>query len=117
MRVPRGVALILALGLALPAAGQSTRNGPTLRHGSGLLDVPVASALPDGSLRFNYSSFLLDVAGSTEIYTGGTVLGAALIDPLSPAGRGTVVRLSLRERPRAARGRGYEMTERSEAQS
>ncbi len=40
-----------------PVGAQSTKVGSTLRYGSGLLDVPVASVLPDGALSVSYSGF------------------------------------------------------------
>ena len=49
--------LVLALGFGVQASAQSTKVSGTLRHGSGLLDIPVASVLPHGTLTGTYSGF------------------------------------------------------------
>lgn len=51
----RTIATILILPLA--ASAQSTKVSGTLRHGSGLLDIPVASVLPHMTLTGTYSGF------------------------------------------------------------
>jgi len=74
---------VLLIGLSLwPAAigGQSTKVGSTLRYGSGLLDVPVASVLPDGAFAVTYSGFF--TTNETELLTdaAGGVTGQGPFD-------------------------------------
>jgi hypothetical protein len=49
--------------------------GHTLRYGSGLLDVPVASVLPHLQLRGTYSGFWTDVDRVANLDPAGTVVG------------------------------------------
>ena len=51
----RTIAILLTIPLT--ASAQSTKVSGTLRHGSGLLDIPVASVLPHGALTATYSGF------------------------------------------------------------
>ena len=53
--VIRTIALLLTIPLA--SSAQSTKVSGTLRHGSGLLDIPVASVLPHRALTGTYSGF------------------------------------------------------------
>ena len=52
-------AAIFLLALAQPVAGQEFRMPNTLRYGSGLLDIPVASVLPHLAVVGTYSGFRL----------------------------------------------------------
>lgn len=55
-----GTSLALALLVSAQAVtAQSLRMPTTLRYGSGLLDIPVASVLAHGALSFSYSGFKL----------------------------------------------------------
>ena len=55
-----GTSLALALLVSAQAAtAQNLRMPTTLRYGSGLLDIPVASVLAHGALSFSYSGFKL----------------------------------------------------------
>ena len=49
--------IVFLLTIAFAASGQSTKVSGTLRHGSGLLDIPVASVLPHMALMGTYSGF------------------------------------------------------------
>ena len=71
LRLP--AATIACLGLAASvhgAAGQSTTSG-TLRWGSGLLDVPVASVLPHLAVTGTYSGFGISVAERLVVTRSG----------------------------------------------
>lgn len=54
-------ALLFLLGLVQPVAGQELRMPSTLRYGSGLLDIPVATVLPHMAIVGTYSGFSLSV--------------------------------------------------------
>jgi len=72
LRLP--VATIACLGLAASvhaAAGQSTTASGTLRWGSGLLDVPVASVLPHLAVTGTYSGFGISVAERLVVTRSG----------------------------------------------
>ena len=59
-----GATSALALALLVPAqaaTAQSLRMPTTLRYGSGLLDIPVATVMAHGALSFSYSGFQLSV--------------------------------------------------------
>ena len=59
-RVGIGTSLALALLVSVQAAtAQNLRMPSTLRYGSGLLDIPVASVLAHGALTLSYSGFKL----------------------------------------------------------
>ena len=60
--------LVFLLTTTMAASGQSTKVSGTLRHGSGLLDIPVASVLPHRALSGTYSGFWTsnDVEFSTD---------------------------------------------------
>ena len=60
--------IVFVLTIAFAASGQSTKISGTLRHGSGLLDIPVASVLPHMALTGTYSGFWTsnDVDFSTD---------------------------------------------------
>ena len=61
----RAVPVLVALLLFVqPAAAQSNRYSTTLRYGSGILDVPVATVLPHLTITATYSGFGLARHGS-----------------------------------------------------
>ena len=64
--------LALSTLLAAPAlAAQSTTMPSTLRYGSGLMDIPVASVLPHMTITGTYSGFFMDLARTLEIDASG----------------------------------------------
>ena len=77
-----GGVLPLALTLASGVVAQTTKVPSTLRHGSGLMDIPVAGVLADRALTVTYSGFwtsndtdvTTDASGNitgTEAFPGG----------------------------------------------
>lgn len=70
-----GVGAVSAVLFAGPVDAQSTKVGATLRYGSGIVDVPVASVFPDGAFSISYSGFF--TSNATEIMTDtvGTPIG------------------------------------------
>ena len=77
-----GAGLSLALTAASAVAAQTTKVPSTLRHGSGLMDIPVAGVLADRALTVTYSGFwttndtdfTTDASGNitgTEAFPGG----------------------------------------------
>ena len=70
-------AALVLLATARPIPGQELRKPSSLRYGSGLLDVPVASVLPHLSIVGTYSGFGISVdriivldRDGTEVYRG-----------------------------------------------
>jgi hypothetical protein len=62
--------------LAAPALQAQTTTMPsTLRYGSGLLDVPVASVLPHLAITGTFSGFFVDLERQLLIDNGGSALG------------------------------------------
>ena len=71
-----GVGGVLAAALLVQAGtAQSRRMPSTLRYGSGLLDIPVATVLPHLSLRATYSGFGVSVPEMLLVDDDGTVPG------------------------------------------
>lgn len=68
-------AVALALLHAAGAGAQSTKMPSTLRFGSGLWDVPVASVLPHLAVTGTYSGFSLDVDGDVVVDEAGDAVG------------------------------------------
>lgn len=71
-----GIGISLALALMVPAqavTAQNLRMPTTLRYGSGLLDIPVASVLAHGSLSFSYSGFKLSTEKTIMLDRSGRV--------------------------------------------
>ena len=72
----RTIVILQAILLTIPlaASAQSTKVSGTLRHGSGLLDIPVASVLPHGAQAGTYSGFWAsnDIDFSTGVDGGVT---------------------------------------------
>ena len=71
-------ALLFVLALVQPVAGQELRMPGSLRYGSGLLDIPVASVVPHLAVVGTYSGFRLSVdrvivldRDGREVYRGG----------------------------------------------
>lgn len=71
-------ALLFVLALVQPAAGQELRMPGSLRYGSGLLDIPVATVVPHLAVVGTYSGFKLSVdqvivldRDGREVYKGG----------------------------------------------
>ncbi|NIP59608.1 MAG: hypothetical protein GWM92_14820, partial [Gemmatimonadetes bacterium] len=69
------VAVALPLFLVAGARAQSTKMPSTLRYGSGLWDVPVASVLPHLAATATYSGFALDVDGDAVVDEAGDAVG------------------------------------------
>jgi len=68
--------LALAALLAAPALHAQTTTMPsTLRYGSGLLDIPVASVLPHMAITGTYSGFFLEMDRTVEINSAGQTIG------------------------------------------
>ena len=64
----------LALSTFLSAsalAAQSTTMPSTLRYGSGLMDIPVASVLPHMTITGTFSGFFMDLGRTLEIDASG----------------------------------------------
>ncbi len=70
---PAVATLLLAWAGALHA--QAPTVGPTLRYGSGLLDVPVASVVPHLTVRATYSGFWTDLDRTPLLDASGDVVG------------------------------------------
>lgn len=71
-----GTGIFLALALmvsAQPVTAQNLRMPTTLRYGSGLLDIPVASVLAHGSLSLSYSGFKLSTDRTIMLDRSGRV--------------------------------------------
>ncbi|MDE2796428.1 MAG: OmpA family protein [Gemmatimonadota bacterium] len=71
-----GTGIFLALALMVPGqavTAQNLRMPTTLRYGSGLLDIPVASVLAHGSLSFSYSGFKLSTTETIMLDRSGRV--------------------------------------------
>lgn len=75
----RRSALLLPLFLLMTggadATAQSTKMPSTLRYGSGLLDVPVASVLPHLGILANYSGVSVDVPARPAVGPEGAITG------------------------------------------
>lgn len=70
-----GVAVGLGLALLVPnASAQSSKTTSTLRYGSGLIDVPVASVLPHLAVSGTYSGFRLSVSDRLVVNRAGDVI-------------------------------------------
>ena len=71
-----GTSLALALLVSAQAAtAQNLRMPTTLRYGSGLLDIPVASVLAHGALSFSYSGFKLSTDRTIMLDRSGREVG------------------------------------------
>ena len=71
-----GTSLALALLVSVQAvAAQNLRMPTTLRYGSGLLDIPVASVLSHGALTLSYSGFKLSTERTILLDRGGREAG------------------------------------------
>jgi hypothetical protein len=73
---------LVALAVARAGSAQTTKMPSTLRHGSGYLDVPMASVLPHLAVTGTFSGFRLDVeptsitpAQSSWFFDGSAALG------------------------------------------
>ena len=76
MRLARASAVAtLLLACAPQVRAQAPTMGHTLRYGSGLLDVPVASVLPHLQVRAAYSGFWTDVDRAPLLDASGAVVG------------------------------------------
>ncbi len=70
------VGLALVALLAAPALQAQTTTMPsTLRYGSGLLDIPVASVLPHMAITGTYSGFFLGLDRTVDINGAGDIIG------------------------------------------
>lgn len=74
-RIPGGILAGLALLPVLPAAAQDVRRPSTLRYGSGLLDVPVASVIPHLAIVGTYSGFRISVDRTVALDRKGRSAG------------------------------------------
>lgn len=71
-----GIPLALALMVSAQAVtAQSLRMPTTLRYGSGLLDIPVASVLAHGAVSLSYSGFKLSTERTIMLDRAGRVAG------------------------------------------
>ncbi|MCA9736639.1 MAG: hypothetical protein R3E98_06335 [Gemmatimonadota bacterium] len=80
MKIARGAfSGTMALAAAFAAAGsltaQSTKVPSTLRYGSGLLDVPVASVLPHMAIVGTYSGFPVSIDQTVQTNAAGDIVG------------------------------------------
>jgi hypothetical protein len=72
----RFAGLALAALLAAPALQAQTTTMPsTLRYGSGLLDIPVASVLPHMAITGTFSGFFMEMGRTVDINAAGDVIG------------------------------------------
>lgn len=75
LRLPAATVAFLGLfAWVHGAAGQTTNTSGTLRWGSGLLDVPVATVLPHLSLTGTYSGFGISVSERLVVTRSGDVI-------------------------------------------
>ncbi len=70
-----GVALALVLAAAAETAAQNTKMPSTLRYGSGLWDVPVASVLPHMAIVGTYSGFSVSIDRELSTNAAGDIIG------------------------------------------
>lgn len=71
-----GLGLALAALVSAPALeAQTTKLPSTLRYGSGLMDIPVASVLPHLTVTGTYSGLFMDLGRTLEIDGGGNGVG------------------------------------------
>lgn len=69
----------LAALLAAPALQAQTTTMPsTLRYGSGLMDIPVASVLPHMAITGTYSGFFMEMGRTVDINAAGDIIGYGL---------------------------------------
>jgi len=78
--VRSGTAWIAGLAMAALAAApaihaQTTTMPSSLRYGSGLLDIPVASVLPHMAITGTYSGFFLAMDRTVDINAAGDIIG------------------------------------------
>jgi hypothetical protein len=66
---------VAALVSAPALEAQTTTLPSTLRYGSGLMDIPVASVLPHMTITGTYSGFFMDLGRSLEVDAGGNGVG------------------------------------------
>jgi hypothetical protein len=66
---------LAALALAPPLRAQGPSMPSTLRYGSGLLDVPVASVLPHMRVSGTYSGFFMNLGSRVELDADGSEVG------------------------------------------
>lgn len=69
------VALLALALLARPGAAQNNGTTSTLRYGSGLLDIPVATVLPHLTITGTYSGFRISIPNTQIIDRNGNVVG------------------------------------------
>jgi len=75
----RGVAL--AALLAAPALQAQTTTMPsTLRYGSGLMDIPVASVLPHLAITGTYSGFFVNLERNLQVDASGQPVGFGQVE-------------------------------------
>ena len=79
-RAAAAVRVVAAVGLGFAllvpgASAQSSKMPSTLRYGSGLIDVPVASVLPHLAVSGTYSGFRLSVSDRLVVNGAGDVIG------------------------------------------
>ena len=78
--VRKGAARLAGLAmvalLAAPAIQAQTTTMPsTLRYGSGLLDIPVASVLPHMAITGTFSGFFMEMGRTVDINAAGDIIG------------------------------------------
>lgn len=72
----RFAGLALAALLAAPALQAQTTTMPsTLRYGSGLLDIPVASVLPHMAITGTFSGFFMEMGRTVKTNAAGDIIG------------------------------------------
>ena len=69
-----GLALATLLATSVLRA-QTTTMSSTVRYGSGLIDIPVASVLPHMVITGTYSGFFLDLGRSVDVEGDGDLIG------------------------------------------
>jgi hypothetical protein len=70
-----GLALLVAMAAVGEVSAQNTKVPSTLRYGSGLWDVPVASVLPHMAIVGTYSGFPVSISQQPQTDASGRIVG------------------------------------------
>lgn len=70
-----GIVALAAALVAAPAQAQTTTMPSTLRYGSGLMDIPVATVLPNMEITGTYSGFFVKLNQTAKTDASGAIVG------------------------------------------